>query len=37
MKAMHKNMLITVGISFAISGLVVWASNNVKPVKDAIG
>ncbi len=37
MKAAHKNMLITLGISFVVSGLVVWATNNTRTGKDLLG
>lgn len=32
-----RNLMITAGISLLLSALVVWASNNVRMVKDLIG
>jgi hypothetical protein len=37
MKAATKNHLITAGIALVISAIVVYASNNVDVVEDAIG
>lgn len=37
MKASHKNMLITAAIALAVSAVVVFASNNIDVVEDAIG
>jgi hypothetical protein len=34
---MKKTTLVTVGISAVVAALVVWASNNVDAVEDAIG
>ncbi|MFT5755405.1 MAG: hypothetical protein ACI9LM_000112 [Alteromonadaceae bacterium] len=37
LKASHKAMLVTGVIATAVAALIVWASNNVKPVEDLIG
>lgn len=34
---MKKSHMITAGIALVVAGLVVWASNNVDAVEDAIG
>jgi hypothetical protein len=34
---MKKSHMITAGIALVVAGLVVWASNNVDSVEDAIG
>ena len=37
MSAKNKNYLITAGIAALVAAAVVWASNNVDAVEDAIG
>lgn len=37
MKPKTKAMLVTAGIALVVSAVVVWASNNVDAVEDAIG
>ena len=37
MSAKARNMLISAGIALVVSAAVIWASNNVRSVKDVIG
>ncbi len=37
MSAKMRNLMITAGVAVLLSALVVWASNNVRFVKDFIG
>ena len=37
MSAKMRNLMITAGLSLLLSALVVWASNNIRSVKDLIG